>query len=114
LILSCTSGKFLGLNPIGGPAKNPIIEIEDSAAGNYIMVPVGATQAGSIVLEEASNFEKGDSVSHFEFGGSLVALVFMENTVTFDEDLLQSSADTVEARVLVGEGVGIYNPSLEQ
>ncbi len=94
--------------------RRVILEIENSAIGPYLMIPVGATEVGSIVLAETSVFAKGAEMGHFEFGGSLVALVFKENAVSFDEDLLQASKEAVEGRLLVGEQVGTLIPSLEK
>ncbi len=87
--------------------RRVILEIENDLIGSYLMIPVGATQVGSIILEEdVPAFAKGDEVGRFEFGGSLVALIFQESAMSFDEDLLEASRQTVEARVLVGEQVG--------
>lgn len=49
--------------------------------------------------------QKGQEKSYFYFGGSTVILIFKENCIKFDEDLLKNTQKKLETTVRVGEKI---------
>ena len=57
-----------------------------------VLIKVGATFVNSIVLTNTSaKWEKGEEVGYFTFG-STVVMLFEENTITFNENVVQGHA----------------------
>lgn len=74
--------------------------------GDVIQVEVGALMVGKIKNNDSKTFNRGDEKGYFEFGGSTVILLFKENTIEIDEDILHESNDDIETRVKYGEKIG--------
>lgn len=77
--------------------------------GDVIQVEVGAMMVGRIVNHHQSvqNITRGEEKGMFEFGGSTVVLLFRENTVIPDQDILKNTDDGFETIVKMGEKIGI-------
>ncbi|RAK96945.1 uncharacterized protein BO80DRAFT_458539 [Aspergillus ibericus CBS 121593] len=62
-----------------------IIIIENDKLGTVAVLPIGMAQVSSVVvrddLKPGSNINKGDEISHFEFGGSDIVVMFQENKI---------------------------------
>lgn len=76
--------------------------------GEVILIEIGALFVGSIVhvAELAKKYDRGDELSYFKFGGSMIMLLFKKDTVCIDEDILMQSALGYESKVKVGEKIG--------
>lgn len=76
--------------------------------GKIVIVEVGATCVGTIheTYTPLKLYEKGDEMGYFSFGGSSLVLLFPQNTITFDADLLKASASHTEIRCLMGQSMG--------
>ncbi len=75
--------------------------------GDVIMAEVGATMVGSIEQTfNGSVANKGDEKGYFKFGGSTIVLLFQENIIQIDEDLLINTAKGYETTIKMGERIG--------
>ena len=74
--------------------------------GDVVQIEVGALMVGKIKNNALKSFKKGDEKGYFEFGGSTIILLFKENTIKIDEDILSQSKNEIETRVKYGETIG--------
>lgn len=112
------AGDYLSVSPIALKNKIDIFMknkreyciVENEKIGKMIMSEIGATMVGSIVqtYEENNNVKKGDEKGYFKFGGSSVMILFKENTVKFDKDIIENTKNGYETLVMMGEGIGDY------
>jgi len=107
---SPTKSKIKSIKEVGGTYKsvNPILlNLQPILQENYrkiidfengiIMVAIGATCVGSVVLtvKKGSKVKHGDDIGFFEFGGSCIALIIpyklekKNNSITENEGLLK-------------------------
>ena len=108
-------GDYYSVNPI---ALHQMIEIfclnirqyvliTTSQFGDVVMAEVGATMVGSILQTYDGNMAvKGEEKGYFKFGGSTVVLLFEENKIRFDNDLLANTEKGLETYILMGEQIG--------
>ncbi len=84
--------------------KREYLEISSPLFGDVIMAEVGATMVGSIIQTyKTYTVTKGSEKGYFKFGGSTVILIFQNNKITVDSDLLENSAKSYETTVKMGE-----------
>lgn len=74
--------------------------------GKVIQMEVGALMVGKIVNHDITEFNRGDEKGYFLFGGSTVVLLFKENIVDIDEDIIYNSNNGIETKVKLGEVIG--------
>jgi len=111
------SGAFYTVNPIAirqhvdvyTENKRAVVVIRTEEFGDVIYVTVGATMVGSIVFTAAPGHElkKGEEIGYFAFGGSTVLVIFKENAIKFDDDLLVNSQKPIETLLKIGEHIGV-------
>lgn len=72
------------------------------------LVEIGALFVGSIVhtASIAKSYKRGNELSYFKFGGSMVVLLFKKDTIVIDEDILLQTKLGYESKVKVGEKIG--------
>ena len=62
-----------------------IVIIDNDTLGTVAVLPIGMAQVSSVVvrddLKPGSSINKGDEISHFEFGGSDIVVMFQENKI---------------------------------
>ena len=74
--------------------------------GTVVQVEVGALLVGKIHNHHSSgDFLKGQEKGYFEFGGSTIILLFEQNTVTPDKNILDSTLKNTETAVKAGEKI---------
>ncbi len=121
---ACTPGKA---QPINGPLysvnpialqrniailsenKRVITHLDTPHFGTILYIEIGATHVGSIHQTYRADHPcmKGDEKGYFSFGGSCIIMLFEPNTITFDKDLIEPSAEKIEVRGLMGQSLGI-------
>ncbi len=75
--------------------------------GDVIHAEVGAMLVGKINnFHQKHTFKRGDEKGMFEYGGSTVVLIFKENTVEFDDDIMKNTTEGFETVVKMGEKIG--------
>ena len=107
------SGKYHSVNPVALDAVPNIFcrnkrEFTVCKSGDFkfIISEVGAFGVAGIIQTYRENkFRKMDEKGYFKFGGSTVVLIFPEGSVTFDDDLLQYSAEGTETLIHVGDSL---------
>ncbi|KAF4611209.1 hypothetical protein D9613_006883 [Agrocybe pediades] len=77
-------------------------------------VAIGALLVGSIQWtggkEKGTILKRGDELGYFAYGGSTIVIVFENDTVKFDEDLVSNSEKPIETLVKVGYSIGKITP----
>jgi len=74
---------------------------------DVIQVEVGAMMVGKIVNHhESYQFKKGEEKGYFKFGGSTICLLFKDNIVKIDNDIVYNSKNNIETIVKYGEKIG--------
>lgn len=75
--------------------------------GNVIQIEVGAICVGKIVNHhQQDTFRKGEEKGYFKFGGSTIILLFKENTIKINKEILNNSLNNIETIVKLGEKIG--------
>jgi phosphatidylserine decarboxylase len=113
-------GKYYSVSPISVRKKLKIFYknkreytvISTKLFGDVVMVEVGATLVGCIkqTYKPEHSAVKGKEKGYFKFGGSSVVLLFKQNVVRIDEDLLHNSQLGYETVVKMGERIGSHKP----
>ncbi len=82
--------------------------IENENLGKVAVFLVGATCVGSAHLTaiENNNYEKGDELGYFSFGGSSVITIFQPGKIQLDQKLLSISSQGYEFYSKIGEAMG--------
>lgn len=112
-------GMFHTVNPIANDYY-PIYKknsreysvIETNNFGTIVQMEVGAMMVGKIVNHQITDCIKGQEKGMFEFGGSTVVILFKENQIIVDQDIINNSLNDKETKVKLGEKVGMRNNSL--
>jgi phosphatidylserine decarboxylase precursor len=95
-----------------------VVFLETPGGHTIAMVIIGSSCVGSIRMQFTPPYtiKRGEDMGHFEFGGSTVVLLFPQDSMAFDPDLLYiSSHDAgeevvmVEALVRMGQQVGQWD-----
>ena len=74
---------------------------------DVVQVEVGAMMVGRICNHHSEyRFNRGEEKGMFQFGGSTIVLIFEENSVVPDEDILANTASGYETVVKYGEKIG--------
>lgn len=74
--------------------------------GKIIQMEVGAMMVGKICNLDKDNFVRGEEKGYFRFGGSTVILMFEENKIKLDDDILEKCKDGIEVKVQLFETIG--------
>lgn len=84
-----------------------ITQLDASPFGPIVMVEVGAFTVGSIrqCFKPFDHVAKGDHKGYFEFGASVVVLLFPSGVAAFDKDLRQNSSDGLETYLRLGDSL---------
>lgn len=91
-----------------GENKRVLTTLRTPAAGEALLLEIGATNVGSIVQTHAPGepVEKGDEKGYFEFGGSMTITLFEPGAVRLAGDLLAHSAAGRELYARMGDRMG--------
>ena len=107
-------GKYHTVNPIVYDKyevfKENSREISIIKTENFdkiLYIEVGALLVGKIVNNRKKKIVKGEEKGYFKYGGSTVILVFKENKIKLDKDILENSKDGYETYVKLGEKIGL-------
>jgi phosphatidylserine decarboxylase len=95
--------------PVPAFAENrrTITTIETEGIGRIVMAEIGAFTIGSIkqVFVPGIQVAKGAHKGLFEFGASVVVLLFEPGAAVFDSDLVRNSAAGIETYIRLGEHI---------
>ena len=107
-------GKYHSVNPVA-LLRRPDLFVENTRHvaelfspvwGSFRMIEVAAFGVGSIIqTSNEEEFKKLDEKGYFKFGGSTVILVFEDDKIRFDEDILTASDQNMEVLVRCGSHI---------
>lgn len=85
-----------------------LTKIDSEEFGRILMVEIGAMTVGSIkqIFLENSHVIKGMEKGYFELGGSTIVLIFENNRIHFDYDLVENTEKSMETYIKMGDSVG--------
>lgn len=87
--------------------KRTLCLLDSQHFGKVLFLEIGATFVGAIhETYKEGVCTKGDEKGYFSFGGSSLILLFPPNTIKFDQDLLDASAQGIEIKCLMGQSMG--------
>lgn len=88
--------------------KRCITELQTELFGKVLYIEIGATCVGSIhqTYTPLHSYKKGDEKGFFSFGGSSILLLFEQNKIIFDSDLISASSQGIEILCLMGQSMG--------
>jgi phosphatidylserine decarboxylase len=91
--------------------KRTSVIVESPNFGKVMIICVGATMVGSVVLTSGEDVfvNKGQELGYFQFGGSTLLVLFQRGRIRFDDDLLFNSAKQQETLVKMGTSLGRAN-----
>jgi len=107
-------GKYYSVNPIALESKNRIFcmnkrsftLVDTEIFGKIAYMEIGAFGVGGIHQTfTGCRLERMQEKGYFDFGGSTIVLVFQENTIKFDSDLIENSQKGIETLVKVGDTI---------
>ncbi len=111
-------GKYYSVSPISLRKKvetfcnnkREYCIINSENYGNVLMAEIGATLVGAIeqTYEPNKSYQKGDEKGFFKFGGSSILLLFKENSISIDKDLLENTQRKLETCIKMGEKIALY------
>ncbi len=109
------SGRYYVVNPAAlarmpdvlNRNKRSVTEFVSARFGQIAYIEIGGFAVASIVQTcTPGRVGRGQEKGYFQYGGSTLVLLFEPGAITFDEDLIQGSAEGVEVHVRVGSGIG--------
>lgn len=80
--------------------------IKTNNFGDIVYIEVGALNIGKINNYNHNKCKKGMEKGYFSFGASTIILLFKENMIKIDEDILKKSNEGIETKILYGEKIG--------
>ncbi|HSX03929.1 MAG TPA: archaetidylserine decarboxylase [Rhabdochlamydiaceae bacterium] len=94
--------------------KRMITELYTKNFGTVLYIEVGATYVGSIhqTYTPEQHYAKGEEKGYFEFGGSMLILIFPPFSIELDQDLLAATQRGIEVRGLLGQSLGRALPPI--
>lgn len=108
-------GKYHSVNPVA-LTKHPDLYVENTREitslysekfGNFYFIEVGAFGVGSIIQTAGpGKHEKMDEKGYFKFGGSTIILIFENDRIKWDMDLLKNTAKEMETIIKCGVAIG--------
>ncbi|SHK42813.1 phosphatidylserine decarboxylase [Hathewaya proteolytica DSM 3090] len=109
-------GSYYSVNPISlDTVKKVFVEnkrewsvFKSENFDDVIYIEVGATCVGSIIQTYTADapIQRGDEKGYFKFGGSTVIMLFKENIVEIDHDIVSNSRKGVETLINIGDSIG--------
>lgn len=101
------------VGPISGPRYKVYKEnsreyaiLKTENFGKVIQMEIGALLVGKIKNRNITAFRRGEEKGFFSHGGSTIVLLFEENTVMMDEDIVMQSRQGIETKIKMGETIG--------
>lgn len=111
-----TAGHLYSVNPLAlrkhseilAENKRMITHLNTTHFGTALYIEVGATYVGTIhqTFTPDTFQKKGAEKGYFSFGGSCLILLFKQNTIKFDQDLIDASEKGLEVLGKMGQSLG--------
>lgn len=102
-------GEYYTVNPMAirsaldvyGENIRVVIPIDSEQHGRVMVICVGAMMVGSTVItrKPGERVGRAEELGYFKFGGSTILVLFEENSMKFDDDLVDNSNGALETLV---------------
>ncbi|MGZ3634181.1 MAG: phosphatidylserine decarboxylase [Parachlamydiaceae bacterium] len=88
--------------------KRAITQLATREFGTVLFIEIGATNVGSIVqtYRPYHFYPKGEEKGYFSFGASSLIILFPQDTIEFDSDLIRATEQNFEIKCLLGQSLG--------
>lgn len=84
--------------------KKVLFEMSPENAKEFLFIPVGATNVGSIHYDRNKmHYDQGEEIGYFSFGGSMVISLFQKGEVSFNKEFIKHSRNGHEVLMKMGE-----------
>lgn len=89
--------------------ERQLVELDNEVFGKTLLISVGAMFVGKIVhtYEPEKEYNAGDEIGYFEFGGSTLVLLFKQNKINIQKKYFNNSIQGFETEVSAGEVINI-------
>jgi phosphatidylserine decarboxylase len=89
--------------------KRTLCKLQTKEFGTVLFMEIGATCVGAMhqTYTADQTHLKGDEKGYFSFGASSLIVLFEPNTIQFDQDLIEATAQGIEIRCLMGQSMGL-------
>ena len=67
---------------------------------------VGALNVGKIHNNQKTKLQRYEEKGYFSFGGSTIILLFKQNVIEIDKDILENSKKEIETKIFYGDVIG--------
>lgn len=111
-------GTYYTVNPMAVRGKTDVFTenrrtvclIDSPIFGKVTLVAIGAMMVGSIrfTCVPGQSISRMDELGYFAFGGSTVVVLFPQDSIQFDKDLLENSNQQLETLIKMGDSIGSY------
>jgi phosphatidylserine decarboxylase len=97
----------LGIQPFETNERH-IIQLHTANANTVALILVGATFVGAIkeTYMPGAFYQRGDTLGHFEFGGSTMVMLFQKDMIHINLAIVAASAEGKETPVKMGQVIG--------
>lgn len=102
-------GEYYTVNPMAirsaldvyGENVRILVPIDSVAHGRVMIICVGAMMVGSTVItrQAGEKVTRGEELGYFKFGGSTLLVLFEDDKINFDSDLVENSRGPLETLV---------------
>lgn len=88
--------------------KRMLTILETPEFGKVLFLEIGATNVGTIhqTYVPFKSYQKGEEKGYFSFGGSALIILFPQNSIRFDDDLIKSTSEGIETLCRLGQSLG--------
>lgn len=80
--------------------------LETCNFGEVVCIEVGALLVGKIRNYRTKSFSRGMEKGYFELGGSTIIMLFKNESIELDEDIIQANNNDMEVKLRMGEKIG--------
>jgi phosphatidylserine decarboxylase len=89
--------------------ERQLVVLDNENFGKTLLISVGAMFVGKIIHTYTPNqeYNAGDEIGYFEFGGSTLVLLFEKDKVTIQERYLNNSIQGYETEVVAGQVINV-------
>lgn len=88
--------------------KRTLCKLGTEKFGTVLFMEIGATCVGAMhqTYTPEKAYFKGDEKGYFSFGASSLILLFEQDSIQFDQDLIEATVQGLEIRCLMGQSMG--------
>lgn len=103
-------GNLLGIGLLQENRRKVVLLDKCYKNRQCIYIPIGASRVGSCIITKSKEecVNKGEEIGHFAFGGSTVCVLFRNDEIQWDKDLVNYTKQNIEVKILQGQKVAVW------